>query len=160
MTRSREIVSGLREFIVSAKLHTYAAGVSARTLPDGSKELAYTHEPWHYQDRYVGFASFAGQEIVWYEGRSHWTMGYYGGIDTDAPLPDNDSATRIYTFLQAALREVTPEHPFRGPHTFRDGDYEYRNAYHGDIAHFTGIETILHRNHQVYRLVYHGGYLR
>jgi hypothetical protein len=157
---STHTVTGLREFLVIAKRHTYAAGVSARTLPDGSKELTYTQGPWHYQDRYVGFATFAGQEIVRYESAPHWTMGYYGGISTDPSLPDEASATTIYIFLQAALREIPPTHPFRGPHTFSDDDYAYRNAYHGDIARFTGIETLLHRDREVYRLDYHGGYVR
>ena len=149
----------LRAFLVRATLHTYAAGTGARTLPDATKELEYLEEGWRYHDRYAGFDPFAGQEIVWHAGRPCWTMLYYGGTCADA-LPGSGISTQdLYTFLQAALRQVTPEHPYRGPDAFREGDYAYHTVLGGDIDTFTGIETILYRDREVYRLDYRGGTL-
>lgn len=55
-------------------------------------------------------------------------MGYAGGmLDTNVPP---EQIGQVYGFLQAALREVEPERPYRGPGSCIDGPWTYRNGTH------------------------------
>jgi len=149
----------LARFLVAAKSHTYAGGDTAVQLADGTRELTYQQGEWYYRDRYVGFDPFAGGEIVRHAGSPIWAMNYYGRTLSDLQAADAVSATDIYTFLQRAMREITVDRPYRGPTRFREGDFEYSDVSSGDLDAFTGVETILYRNHEVYHLEYHGGNL-
>jgi len=150
----------LGHFLVVAKSHTYAGGGDVVQLADGSKELTYRQGEWCYRDRYVGFDPFAGGEIVRLSGSAVWAMNYYGRTLIDLHTADAVSATDIYTFLQRAMREITVDRPYRGPTCFREGDFDYTDVSCGDLDAFTGVETILYRNREVYHLEYHGGNLR
>ena len=85
-------------------------------------------------------------------------MGYAGGFCSDAIHPTE--AQEIGAFLQAALRQVTPEHPYRGPKRFRQGVYSYLNEVEGNVYRFSGTETIARKDRVVYQLRYSGGALR
>ncbi len=153
----------LAEFLVHAKLATYAAGggAHARLIEDGGKELLFQEGPYIYRDRYYGGEPFAGEEVVLCEGRVIWAMNYYGHLTTQ----EVDSSA-VYTFLRRALQRVQAGRPFRGPEFWIDGDWEYRDCHestwdgkpsHGEAGCFEREEQILFRGTEVYRLVYHGG---
>jgi len=144
----------LKKFIVQAKVHTYASDGEGgeKNLPDGCKELEYNKENFKYRDRYYGFDPFVGEEVVWQDGKFVWGMNYYGEI-----LSDSISSKEMYGFLQKAMRLVSEDRPFRGPESFKDGDFEYFDENNGDIESFYGTEKIAHKGQEIYRLRYHGG---
>ena len=85
-------------------------------------------------------------------------MGYAGGmLDTNVPP---EQIGQVYGFLQAALREVEPERPYRGPGSCIDGPWTYRNGTHGDLNNFWGLETIAQDGTSLYQLRYSGGFIR
>jgi hypothetical protein len=142
----------LAEFLVKAKLKTYASGAGAITLADGSKEHVVEDGDFVYRDRYFGSSSFVGEEVVFENGRVIWSMNYYGGT-LDIMVP----AGEIYTFLQKAMQLVSVERPFRGPDMFRAGSFDYEDRSLGQLDSFTGFEQIYYQGHEVYKLIYHGG---
>jgi hypothetical protein len=150
-------------FLIEAKRCTYAAGGSGSeavvtpVLP-GSHQLEYQEGPWLYRDIYFGGAYFVGQEIVYAGSAPVWAMGYAGGFT--AAVGDQTESGEIGAFLQAALRQVPPEQPYRGPALFRHGIYTYVNETEGDVDRFSGVETISRGEEMVYQLRYSGGLLR
>jgi hypothetical protein len=40
---------------------------------------------------------------------------------------------------------------------FKEGDFEYKNEFEGDVNKFKGAEKILFQGEEVYKLEYHGG---
>jgi len=50
--------------------------------------------------------------------------------------------------------------PVRGPRSFKNNEFEYRNEVKGDLANFEGEEQILYNNKMVYKVVYHGGLVK
>lgn len=144
----------LAQFLVKAKLAGYASQGEAneRKLDDGGNELTVEGGEFYYRDRYYGFNPFVGEEVVFRGGKVVWAMNYYGEV-----LNDNAPAKQVYGFLQQAMRRVGKDRPFRGPNCFQQGDFEYRDESQGNIDQFTGVEVIMYRGQEVYRLAYHGG---
>ena len=101
---------------------------------------------------------FIGQETVYKEGEPIWCMGYAGGL-VDGVDPSLQTAP-VYAFLREALRNVSSERPYRGPHTFEQGEYSFSDIGDGHIGNFYGVETITLCQKPVYRLRYHGGFIR
>ncbi len=151
----------MRDFLVEAKRHTYAAqGDDASVVPllPGSRQLEYGDPSFFYRDVYFGVAYFVGQETVYHQGKPCWAMSYAGGVDS--AITAMDEVRAIYASLREALRQVSREHIFRGPPTFRDGGYTYENAFDGDFETFRGAEFIRQKGRVVYTLNYSGGVLR
>lgn len=146
----------LVDFLITAKLHGYASvGEKDETrLEDGGKRLRYRAGEYLYQDTYYGNDPFIGEEMVWKNGVAIWAMNFYGLV-LDPTVP----AGEVYHFLQQAMRQVKAERPFRGPESFRDGDWAYRDASQGSLERFSGEENIFFQGRLVYRLLYHGGRL-
>lgn len=149
-------------FLLEAKRTTYAAEgdatAAAEPLLPGAHQREYAAGPYLYRDIYVGMARLAGQEMIYYEDRPIWSMSYAGGVVPALAQPDE--VARIYAFLHAALRQVTPERPFRGPALYREGDFEYRDESTGALEAFHGHETIHRAGQTVYTLRYGGSALR
>ncbi|NMP25099.1 hypothetical protein HIJ39_22635 [Sulfobacillus sp. DSM 109850] len=144
-----------------AKRQTYAAqgdDASVEPLLPGARQLKYGHGAFFYQDVYFGVAYFVGQETVYDEGQPYWSMSYAGGVDP--AVTATDEIRRIYAFLRSALREVSVEHPFRGPSHFRAADFEYRNTCEGQFDPFHGTEVIRQQDRTVYTLHYSGSIVR
>jgi hypothetical protein len=152
----------LARFLVRAKIHTYAAGeagglaVAAPAL-QGAHQFEYREGDLLYRDIYFGEAFFAGQEVVYRGIHPIWSMCYAGGWT--ANLTDPADMERLGGILQAALREVPAEHPYRGPVHYTSGDYAYRNEPSGDITRFCGVERISSSSRSLYELRYCGGRL-
>ena len=144
----------LNKFLVKAKINTYASGGEKQEekLSDGSKELEFEEKEFKYRDRYFGYNSFIGEEIVWQNEKTVWGMNYCGEI-----VSEIISAKQIYQFLKEALKKVTEDKPFRGPDNFEKNGFKYVNKVEGTIEKFEGREMIFYREKLVYKLNYHGG---
>lgn len=148
-------------FLVTAKQNTYAATggeAAVASLLPGSHQLEYAQGSWLYRDVYFGGDFFVGMETVYEAERPLWCMGYAGGLMTGV-----DSAVEtspLYDFLREALRHVGTERPFRGPHTYQNGEYAYSDVGDGSLETFWGTETITLHQRPVYQLHYHGGFIR
>lgn len=147
-------IKQLSKFLVKAKINTYASSREGgeKILPDGSKEFEFKEKEFKYRDRYFGFNSFIGQEIVWQNEKVVWGMNYYGKIVLEI-IPAKD----IYQFLQEALKKITKDKPFRGPDNFKNDDFKYINKTKGAIKGFKGEEIIFYKEQIVYKLNYQGG---
>ena len=149
------------DFLVMAKRKTYAAvddSANVSPLLPGSHQLEFAQDPWLYRDVYFGGDFFVGQETVYEEERPFWSMGYAGGL-LDGESSELDTAP-LYGFLREALGDVGVERPFRGPHTYQKGEYAFSDIGEGRIDNFWGVETITLHQRPVYRLRYHGGFIR
>jgi hypothetical protein len=85
-------------------------------------------------------------------------MGYAGGIVT--PVVTSDEIRQVYETLRAALQQVEPERPYRGPKLFQQDVLVYKNESQDDIECFWGVETITNNGNLVYQLRYSGGLVR
>jgi len=142
----------LPQFLVKAKIATYASEATEMALEDGAKELTFQNGEFKYRDRYYGTNPFVGQEIVWKNNRLIWSMNYFGKI-----LSGVVSEKEVYKFLQRAMKQVKEDRPFRGSSNFKIDDFEYIDESTGDVNNFIGTERILFKEEEIYRLNYHGG---
>jgi len=146
----------LCRFLVKAKINTYASGKEGAILRDGSKELVFREGKFLYRDKYFGSNPFTGEEVVSCKGKCVWSMNYYGYI-----IPSEDvSLKEVYTFLRKASKRVEEEKPFRGPEKYERHPFKYVNKVEGDVSKFNGTEKIFYKEKEIYRLLYHGGYIR
>ncbi len=148
-------------FLLNAKRQTYAAqgdDASVTPLLPGSRQLDYRDGMLFYRDIYFGGAYFVGQETIYYDSSPVWSMCYAGGVTKD--IVAQNKVGEVYEFLRAALQQVTPERPYRGPSMFSRNAYVYADESQGDMEHFFGIETIVCEGQPVYELHYGGGLLR
>ena len=147
-------------FLLEAKRRTYAARGDDASVPPllpRSSQLEYAEGPLVYRDIYFGMDYFVGQETVYRSAEPVWSLSYAGGLG-EGVTPTERS--RIYAFLREALRQVSPEHPFRGPPALRSGPYTYAHTSLGDLAACSGHEAIARDGLTVYELRYAGGALR
>jgi len=147
----------LAQFLVKAKIVTYASGNDDLTVPPvltDSHQLEYAEGNLLYRDIYYGGLHFIGMETVFKGEHPVWGMNYYGGV---LPGSNEDQIAGMPSVLKAALREIPLAAPFRGPETFQDGEYRYDNEIHGKVLSFYGAETISMNGQAVYQLHYSGG---
>ncbi len=148
------------EFLVVAKVATYAAQDDSARVPPrlkGSHQLEFRRGALFYRDIYYGGDFFVGQETVYYQATPIWSMSYAGGINEGQ---DPNNTPGVYEFLQAALRAVPLEAPYRGPEVFSNVEFAYSNRILGKIQRFSGVEVIMFQSHPIYQLHYSGGLLR
>lgn len=147
--------SELMTFLVEAKKNTYA-GEGKKVEPSrlASKDLPFCKGDYHYLDTYLGNVNFIGEEAVWHKDKPVWGMNYYGEMLIEE-IPEGFSR-----FLKNALLNIPSETPFRGPEHYIYGSYEYQCDWTGDIKSFSGDEYIYRNGKLIYRLKFHGGYLR
>ena len=100
---------------------------------------------------------FAGQEIVYYNGKPVWTMSYAGNIPADVSKVDVDALVKL---LHKALMQVPAEIPYRGPRQLQDSAYTYTNDPDVRPDSFFGRETIARGEVVLYELRYGGGLVR
>ena len=144
-----------RDFLVTAKVQTYAAVNPAKTvLDDGAIELNFTQGDLSYRDRYYGAILFHGQEVVFLDNKPIWSMVYYG-YTPDAKQPSAEAID----LLKLALRNVPAEHPYRGPNRLELGNLVYECRPSGDLGCFEGEETITTGEELLIRLVFSGGWV-
>lgn len=150
-------VRELERFIVEAKAATYAgSGAADAETEPGAVRLAHTRGPYGYLDSYAGGSDFLGREVVTFEGRPVWALGYYGYL----LRPEQIDAGRAGQVIKAALTELYREGRFLGGHATAQGDDVYVDTNTGDVTRFEGREWIERSGDRVYELVYHGGLIR
>lgn len=146
---------GLRQFLVRAKVNTYAGDgtLSASSRPN-SKDLKYKDGDLLYIDSYFGGADFIGEEVVFENEKPIWGMNYYGKVLCD-DIPEGFSH-----FLKSALKAIPLEYPFRGPENFMDQRFTYKCSWQGSLSDFMGYEEIYRDDTIIYKLSFHGGYIK
>ncbi len=143
-----EIV-GLIKFRLEANVNSYAAYMNETdsTRLD-SHDFTYSNGPYTYHDTYVSGEQFAGEEAIWYEGKSQYAMNYMGRVLSQRFSGD---------FLKEALRAADVSMPYRGPKSYQSGQYIYSCNVAGDFKWFQGYEKIYCENEKVYECCFHGG---
>lgn len=144
----------LRSFLVEAKQNNCAAGGDTQAEPSrlGAKDYPYVNDNYPYLDSYVGELDFAGQEVVWKDGSAVWAMNYFGAtITLIEGFPE---------FLFAALKQVSPEAPFRGSAHYSSASFKYVCRWNGDLGKFNGEEQIIYQGKVIFSLLFHGGYVK
>lgn len=145
-------------FLLRSKRNTYAASNTAAGAANivspsrtASHDLAYQEGDFTYLDTYLGGYAFAGEEAVWHCGEPLWGMNYYGTM-TVPEIPEG-----FGDFLKKAILQVPSEAPYRGPAFFQEDRFTYACSWQGDLAFFTGSESISYDGKEIYKLVFHGG---
>ena len=104
-------INRLVEFRLEANRNTYAACMNETDSTRlNSHDFTYSNGPYTYHDTYVGGEQFAGEEAIWYEGKSQYAMNYIGCV-----LSQNFSGD----FLKEALRKADKKMLFRGPEYYK-----------------------------------------
>jgi len=99
-------------------------------------------------------ADFIGEEVVFENQKPIWGMNYYGKMLVDEVLPGFSKC------LKSSLKAVPVENPFRGPALFEQDGFVYKCSWQGDISEFNGNEAIYFDGIEIYRLSFHGGYIK
>lgn len=145
-------INRLVEFRLEANRNTYAACMNETDSTRlNSHDFTYSNGPYTYHDTYVGGEQFAGEEAIWYEGKSQYAMNYIGRV-----LSQNFSGD----FLKEALRKADKKMPFRGPEYYQSGQYIYKCSVVGDFTWFQGYEEIYCDNEKVFECYFHGGIMK
>jgi len=147
----------LHAFIVRAKAATYVGGgMKSLSHRPGSHDLEYHDGPFAYLDSYFGGSDFLGEEVVYLEGDPIWAMNYYGRI----LQPSRITAAEAGGIIKESLSKMYREGRFLGGFTNGTDTGTYVDESEGDLAAFTGRETITRDRVTVYELLYHGGLVR
>lgn len=148
-------IQNLKKFLVEAKKNTYAGnGTLAEPSRPSSKDLPYKNGEYYYLDSYLGSMSFIGEEAVWFRKEAIWGMNYYGEMVTQ-DIPEGFSHC-----LKSALKEAPVDNPYRGPEYFKCGDFEYKCSCKGNFESFYGDEEIRQNGKLIYKLRFHGGFIK
>lgn len=143
------------EFLIDAKKNGYAAnGKKEASSRPNSKDYAFQKYDYYYLDSYLGNKDFVGQEVIWQKDHVFWGMNYNGQLLVAEP------PAGFSNFLKEALLNVTPEAPFRGPRFFEKNKYTYACSWEGDIFSFKGSETVCFEGKEIFKLYFHGSYIK
>ena len=123
----------LKQFIYAASRATYASGDESIKVKqsDGSTTIEFAEGDFKFHDNYFGGEPYGGREVVFYQGKAVWMMVYYGLVHSE-----NGNA-EVYGVLMDALRNTTPEAPYRGPKVFERDNWRYENNLEGEVKNFT-----------------------
>lgn len=156
MERKKMINKETIDFIHRAKKATFASK-TAKPVKTKDNGLEYTYEerPLLYKDKYLGYFTDTGQEVVWYNGTPIWSMSYRGGM-----LFHEDLSSRCFSFLKRCLQKFPEDFPVRGPKNYEERGFKYKNEWKGDINSFSGEEKIFWKEEQIYFRNYLGGTIK
>lgn len=144
----------LGEFLIEANKNGYASGNMGVKNEDGSRTIVYPPkgdvDGWRFVDHFYGGEPYGGHEVVFKDGKPHWTAVYYGSV-----IP-GEELTVVYPFLQKALIQDS-DLPVRGPIEYSEENLIYLNAWSGDLNRFNGAERILKEGTEIYKAMYAGG---
>lgn len=138
------------EFLCRAKRETYASGNAKECIPcrPNSHDLKYSEGDLVYIDTYLGGEKFVGEEAIWKDNKPLWSMNYAGRVVEEGFEGK---------FLKEALRLTNEEYPYRGPLSYKNGDFKYECSINGEFEWFDGEETIYKNEVKVYECKFHGG---
>lgn len=158
----RNFIEELNEFLGKAALAAYAgSGKEIESQRPGFIEFEHQEGRFSYRDSYTGAWTSVGQEVVWFDGSPIWSQSYGGGIKKEYH-GDKELDRQLIDFLKKALSsgEKIKEFQPRGPKQLREGDWEYRCVWEGDIENFQGGEEILHKGDVVFTHHFFGGLIK
>lgn len=143
----------LRQFLYEVTQAGYGnPNTKSEKASDGANKITYEDGKWRMVDVFYGGHPYAGQEVIYYEGKAVWALQYRGWVhDTDI------ASGEVYKFLKKALLAAPVEHPYRGPSELQEGNLVYKNKWTGDINNLTGEEVILDGEQEIYKALYFGG---
>lgn len=142
-------IDKLIEFKLEAIKNTYAGyAKECKASRLQSHDYSYEKDDYFYYDTWLGAEKFSGQEVIWKNGQTVFSMNYFGRA-----LDERFSGD----FLKEALRVSTKECPYRGPEYYQSGEYIYKTRVIGCIEWFQGYEEIFYQDIKVYECYYHGG---
>lgn len=148
------------EFLIEAKKQTYANSSIERITSSrlNSKDYEYKKDNMIYHDTYFGGTRFIGEEVVYLDNQTYWSMNYYG-VTLDETLEEEtmDNALRPALMLVGNDKNIIP---VRGPKEFINGEYKYTFEVDGDLSYFNGVETIYKNNVKIYELKCTGGLIK
>ncbi len=148
-------LSKFTNFLVKAKQNTYCSGgKKEKSSRPNSNDYAFKLYDYYYLDSYLGNKEFIGEEIIWQNENVFWGMNYNGKLLVE------DSPHGFSKFLKEALKNVNEDSPFRGPAKFENNNFTYECNWNGDIQFFNGSETVKHNGLEVFKLNFHGGFLK
>ena len=142
----------LTTFLLVARAKTYAGsgGMVAAALA-GSKQLEYAEGDWLYRDvYYVGRGLFTGLEVIYFAGKSVWSMSYFG----DFTQMTEEEIDRV---LRVALIEKKDTARLWLQVDHKIEDYEYICEGTGSIEKMSGVEIVKKAGKSVYNFQYAGG---
>ena len=152
VNEQRQDIEQLIAFRLEANVNTYAAYMNeTKSTRLDSHDFTYSNGAYTYHDTYVGGEQFAGEEAIWYEGKSQYAMNYVGRVLGQLFSGD---------FLKEALRKADMNMPYRGPEYYQSGEYIYKCNVVGDFTWFQGYEEIYCNNKKVYECYFHGGLMK
>ena len=146
-------INALRTFLLESNQAGYAGGQEKEWIKekDGSTTIEYQQGSFRSDDNFFGGEPYGGRLVVFEEQKPVWLMVYYGWV-TEKVNPD-----QVYTVLRAALQQMPPDAPFRGPQQLKQGAYLYTNHWRGTIERYSGHEQITHNDTLIYQADYMGG---
>lgn len=132
-------------FLHRARRERWAGG-----LP-GAGEFTFAEGKYAYRDLPLGEGPFAGQEVLWEDGRPVWAMNYL----CRSAGPDLPAA-----FLGEALLAAPAGLPWPGPAEYAREGLTYRCAVNGTPDWFYGYAEVLQEGERLCEYAFHGGALR
>lgn len=147
----------LKEFLFEANTHGYA-GDAQKILPQrpGFNELEYRRGDWYFRDSYAGHFFAPGQEVVYLKDQPIWAMSYAGGMKFEHHN-NGELTNQTFKFLKEALLNMTSKKPYRGPSSYKVGEWCYLCKIKGDTENFTGNECIFYQDNLVFEQNIIGG---
>ncbi len=146
-------LSELKKFLIASNAAGYAGDkVPAKSEEDKSTTITFAQGDWMSHDNFFGGEPYAGRVVVFYKNQPVWIMIYYGWVEESI-----SDFGEVYNFLKKALLNMPPDHPFRGPKEFSNGNYRYSNSWTGEVDRYSGEEIIYKSGVEVFRTKYLGG---
>ena len=146
-------IEGVRRFLIDANNEGYGnPDVEIEKAEDGGRIINHTDGKWHFCDYFYGGHPYAGQEVIYEDGKPVWAMQYRGWVH-DTELTSSD----VYRFLRKALLQAPEQHPYRGPKEYTEDNLSCQNNWHGDMVNFSGEEVITENGQEIYKGLYFGG---
>lgn len=145
-------------FLIRAKINTWAGEGKKIRKKDYSRNYYYKEGMFEYRDQYFGNLMDGGREVVFFGGKPIWIMCYHGGVLKDY----NDQSVEIFSFLRKVLQSPPKEFPVRGSALYSNNKFTYKNSLKGNLYYFEGSEVILRNDDgvKVYHRAYVGGEIR
>ena len=142
----------LRQFLIKSNVPHATGTAKMSSEKDGSRTIVFADGDWSMHDNFFGGEPYGGRQIIHYQEQPAWLCVYYGRVQDTV-----QSADAIYDFLREALQHPPEDSPYRGPASYKKGEFEYQNRVEGSIGDFSGKEVILENGKQVYWAKYFGG---
>ena len=146
----------LIKFLLEAKKNTYALWNKSKSIKEKDFSTTLVYEKWNYKyhDNYFGWEPFVWREVVFYKNKPIFMMTYYGFVENKA-----EDTSKIYSFLQNALKLVSEDFPFRWPKNYQENDLIYKNNFYWKLDRFHWIEKIFLNNKKIYEARYMWGFV-